>query len=514
MRSDLFFRALSSAVEHLVYTEGVGGSKPSARTFLFGLIVGLACLTGSAWGQTKEESPSGATGPKTVYVIPIDETIDVGLRYFFNRSMKEAAKEKADFLILDMNTPGGRGDVMEEIMTAVEKFTHPANTITYVNREAGSAGALIAAATRRIYMAPGGVIGAATPVIMGQGGGVVELPEKFLSYYAAKARSAAERNGHFPEVFEAMVRKDSGLELFGEVIVKPGNILTFTAEQAIRRVGNPPRPILAEGIKPSLEDLVAEVAGADARIIRAKPSAVEHIAFFLVAITPGLLAIAFICGYLEFQTPGFGVLGTIAAICLLLAFGGHYIGGLTGHESILLIGLGLALLAVELFIFPGTVVPGLVGASLVLVGLLWMLTEPGIAPPNVPEAPRPAFPAPVWPSAEALGDAVTKLSISLALALAGIFLAYRFLPKMPLGSSLVLAGTVPPQADAAAVRELGLRPGMRGRALSPLRPSGMADFQGTPVDVLTEGEFVGRGEMVEILRVDGAKVTVRKADEA
>ncbi|GAB4252604.1 MAG: nodulation protein NfeD [Candidatus Methylacidiphilales bacterium] len=476
-------------------------------------MLGLAFLAGPVWGQTKEETPLGETAPKTVYVIPIDETIDVGLRYFFNRAMKEAAKEKADFLILDMNTPGGRGDVMEEVMKAVGEFAHPANTITYVNREAGSAGALIAAATRRIYMAPGGVIGAATPVIMGQGGGVVELPEKFLSYYAAKARSAAERNGHFPEVFEAMVRKDSGLELFGEVIVKPGNILTFTAEQAIRKVGNPPRTILAEGIKPSLEELVAEVVGADARIIRAERSAVEHMALFLVTITPGLLAIAFLCGYLEFQTPGFGVLGAIAAICLLLAFGGHYIGGLTGHESILLIGLGLVLLAVELFIFPGTLLPGLIGATLVLVGLLWMMTEPGIAPPEVPDAPAPAFPVPVLPSGEALADAVTKLSISLALALAGIFLAYRFLPKMPLGSSLVLAGTVPAPEDATAVRELALRPGTRGRALSPLRPSGTADFQGTPVDVLTEGEFVGRGEMVEVLRVEGAKVTVRKVEE-
>ncbi|MFQ3671876.1 MAG: NfeD family protein [Verrucomicrobiia bacterium] len=456
------------------------------------------------------ESGSKETGVKTVFVIPIHETIDVGLRYFFKRAMKEAGEKKADFLILDMNTPGGRGDVMEEVMDGIEEFAYPENTITYVNREAGSAGALIAAATRRIYMAPGGVIGAATPVMMGQGGGPIELPEKFLSYYSAKARSAAERNGHFPEVFEAMVRKDSGLELFGEVIVKPGNILTFTAEQAIKRVGNPPRTILAEGIKGSLEELVLEVAGPDAVVIRAQRSVVEHIAFFLVTVTPGLLAIAFLCGYLEFQSPGFGALGAIAAICLLLAFGGHYIGGLTGHEPLLLIGLGVVLLAVELFIFPGVLLPGLVGVVLVLVGLLWMIAEPGIAPPEVPGGPEPVFPMPVWPSGAALAEAMTKLSISLALALAGIMVAYRLLPRLPLGSSLVLGEIIPKPEDASAVRELKLRPGMRGESVTPLRPSGTAVFEGTPVDVLTEGEFVGRGEAVEVLRVEGARVLVRK----
>lgn len=473
------------------------------------ILVGLLVVPGNhLYGEKDEGSESR---PKVVYIFPIDEAIDVGIRYFFNRSLKEAAEKKADFLILDMNTPGGRGDVMEEIMNGVAEFAHPENTITYVNREAGSAGAIIAAATRRIFMAPGGIIGAATPVVMGQGA-VIELPEKFLSYYAAKARAAAERNGHFPEVFEAMVRKESGLELFGEVIVKPGNILTFTAEQAIRRVGDPPRPILAEAIVPSLEELIAEVAGPDAVIIRAERSALEHLAFFLVTITPGLLAIAFLCGYLEFQTPGFGVLGIIAAICLLLAFGGHYIGGLTGHESLLLIGLGIVLLAVELFVFPGTLIAGLMGAVFVLVGLLMMLSEPGIAPPEIPDAPVPVIPIPILPTGAALAEALTRLSISFALALAGIFLVYRFLPKVPLGSSLVLAETSPTPAEPLAVRESHLRIGDKGQALSPLRPAGTAVFEGNPVDVLTEGEFIAKGEPVEILRVEGTRIFVRKAE--
>ena len=68
----------------------------------------------------------------------------------------------ADAVVLDMKTPGGELEATFDIMEALAKF--PGITYTYVNTEAISAGAFIAATTSEIWFAPGGIIGAAAPV--------------------------------------------------------------------------------------------------------------------------------------------------------------------------------------------------------------------------------------------------------------------------------------------------------------------------------------------------------------
>lgn len=91
------------------------------------------------------------------------------LVYVVRRGVKEAMEAKADALVLDMKTDGGRVDVTEEIIQMVSKF--PGLTVTYVNDRAFSAGAFIAVGTQKIYMAPQSVIGAAAPILMVPGGG-------------------------------------------------------------------------------------------------------------------------------------------------------------------------------------------------------------------------------------------------------------------------------------------------------------------------------------------------------
>src|SRR6267154_4958983 len=96
---------------------------------------------------------------KKVYILPIREEIKPPLVYLVRRGVKEAMESKADLLVLDMETNGGRVDVTEEIIEILNKFK--GQTVTYVNHKAFSAGAFIAVATKKIYMAPQSVIGAA-----------------------------------------------------------------------------------------------------------------------------------------------------------------------------------------------------------------------------------------------------------------------------------------------------------------------------------------------------------------
>ena len=73
---------------------------------------------------------------------------------------------------------------------------------------------------------------------------------------------------------------------------------------------------------------------------------------------------------MEAMAPGHGVGGLLAAACFLLLFWSHYLGGTAGWLQVVLFFSGLACIAVEIFLLPGTVVPGLVGASMILVSLV------------------------------------------------------------------------------------------------------------------------------------------------
>src|SRR6267154_3706539 len=150
---------------------------------------------------------------KKVYILPIREEIKPPLVYLVRRGVKEAMEAKADLLVLDMETNGGRLDTTKEIVSILEKFK--GDTVTYVNKDAFSAGVFIAVATKHIYMAPGSVIGAATPVMMSPGGaGIEKLPdsyeEKMKSAVKGTVRTSAEKNGYNVAVIEAMIDSSLG----------------------------------------------------------------------------------------------------------------------------------------------------------------------------------------------------------------------------------------------------------------------------------------------------------------
>ncbi|MFC1611719.1 NfeD family protein [Myxococcota bacterium] len=53
--------------------------------------------------------------------------------------------------------------------------------------------------------------------------------------------------------------------------------------------------------------------------------------------------------------------------------------------------------------------------------------------------------------------------------------------------------------------------GQAGEAVTPLRPAGTAEIEGERIDVVTEGEFINAGGEIQVLRVGGPRVIVRKA---
>ena len=163
-------------------------------------------------------------------MIPIEGTIDMGLAPFVKRALAEAEATKADALILDINTFGGRVDAAVVIRDAL--LASPVRTIAFVNRRAISAGALISLAAKEIVMTEGATIGAATPVQMSPTGGEASpVEEKTVSYVRKEFRATAESRGRPLRIAEAMVDRD--VEIPG--LNPKGKLLTLTTNEALVR---------------------------------------------------------------------------------------------------------------------------------------------------------------------------------------------------------------------------------------------------------------------------------------
>lgn len=103
------------------------------------------------------------------------------------------------------------------------------------------------------------------------------------------------------------------------------------------------------------------------------------------------------------------------------------------------------------------------------------------------------------------------LVVFLPLALA---LAVQLWPKTPLAKYIFLK---PPEEPIGLEDDPNARldhlVGQYGRALTPLRPSGMVDFEGRRIDSLSEEGLIPSGSLVEAVQVRGVQIVVRKADE-
>lgn len=420
-----------------------------------------------------------------VVVIPIREQIAKPELFILRRGLKEAIEQKVDTIVLDMETPGGALDVTFEMLKALEKF--PGKTITYVNREAMSAGALISAGTDEIYFAPGSVIGAAAPV--NATGEAIDpvMREKIVSYLKARVRSISEGKGYRGEVVSAMIDLDSEFKIDGHVIKEKGELLSLTAQEAVKTYGDPPQPLLGAGIAEDLDGLLDRIHGAgNYTVERLEITWSEKLAQYLTAVTPILLGIGLLLMFIEFKTPGFGIFGISGLVVLSIVFFGQFVAGLSGHEPILFFLLGVLLLAVELLFFPGSMVIGLTGIALMLGSLVWSMTD-------------------LWPSEPLTisGDVFVKplvdVMVGIVLAVVFFFALLRFLPKGGPWSGMVLDAVVGGEpAVVGALSGGGSLIGETGFAATALFPSGQVDIGGRRYEARLAMGFADAGSRVKV----------------
>ncbi|HSW29946.1 MAG TPA: NfeD family protein [Longimicrobiales bacterium] len=420
--------------------------------------------------------PGLSQGPGPVYLVPVTGTIELGIAPFIERSLEEAAAAGAAAVILDLDTPGGRVDAAERISDAIRDSKVP--VYAFVNRRAFSAGALIALSTQQVYMRPGSVMGAVTPV----DGTGTKASEKIVSAMRSEMRALAEARGLDPAVAEAMVDED--VEIPG--VVAKGKLLTLTTEEAV-----------GLGYAVAVEDLdgllVALGQGA-APVVPMSVNWAERVVRFFSnpIVAPFLLSLGFLGLIVEIKSPGFGIAGVAGLIALTLFFGSHLIVGLAGLEDILIFGAGLVLLGVELFIIPGFGLFGVLGGVAVLGGLFMALLG-GL--PTTPDFTRAGM----------------VLTTSILIVLVSAWVILRSLPgnsRLARSGVFLLTRTDRDVGFESAPHRTDLV-GREGKAITDLRPSGTGLFGDERVDVVSEAEWIPSGSVIRVVSAEGYRHVVR-----
>jgi membrane-bound serine protease (ClpP class) len=427
--------------------------------------------------------------PAKIFVIPVRDQIGKPILYILRTGVKAAISAEAEFIVLDMETPGGRLDVTLEMMEILDRFD--GTTVTFINDEAISAGAFISAATDKIYFSPSGVIGAAAPV--GASGEDIQetMQKKIVSYLRARVRSISEDHPLRGEVISAMIDSDYELKVGDIVIKEKGELLSLTASEAMKEYGEPPVVLLGAGIVEDLAELYKTLAGD--RGFETQEYEITwsvRLAQWLTALSPMLLGLGGLLLFIEFKTPGFGVFGVGGIMLLLVVFFGHHVAGLSGYEAAIVFMLGALLVLTELLFFPGLVFPAVIGLLLMFGSLVWGMADSW---PNEP----------LNLSGDVLARPLANLGMGMFITILMALALIRFLPSGWFWQHLAIQQAVAGSAQAsggapAAAGGLRALVGQTGTAMTDLFPSGQIEIAGRRYEARTGVQSIPRGTSIVV----------------
>ena len=403
-----------------------------------------------------------------VLKLVINDTIQAATEERIERALNQAAAEKDDAVLIEINTPGGVMDAMREIMGQI--IASPVPVIIYVTpsgSRAASAGFFILESADVAAMAPGTNTGAAHPV--GPFGGDIKgtMKEKIEQDATALMRSVVAKRGRNVQVAESAVLQSK----------------SFTDSEALSQK-------LIDYVAPDEQDLFRQIASKPVKRFNGQTITLnltgkqergmdetlkEHILSFLMDpdIAFILLAIGALGLYTEFNHPGAVWPGTVGIVFILLAvFALHLLP--IRFAAVVLIFASFVLFALEAkFATHGVLAIG--GISMLVIGALLLVDAP-----------------------------IPEMRVKLATALA---------VSVPLGAITVFLMTV-----ALRARRNKVMTGAEGLigevaiAQTPLAPAGKVFVHGEIWDAVATAS-VPAGEKVVVHEVDGLQLKVDPVHE-
>jgi membrane-bound serine protease (ClpP class) len=417
-----------------------------------------------------------------VMVMEIKDEIGPAMNRYVKLALENATTIKADYVIVEMDSYGGAVGDAGEIVDRIMKYEKP--IWVFINSDAASAGAYISIACDSIYMTKGATIGAAT-VVTGEG---EVAPEKYQSYFRKAMRSTAEANHRNPDIAEGMVDERKVIE----GIKKEGEIITFTTSEALKHG-------YCEAQVASIDEILTRNKIQGYSLSTFKLGTTEKIiAFIINPFISGLLILIIIGGiYFEMQAPGIGFPLIAAVIALILYLVPYYLNGLAENWEIITLFIGFLLIFAELFVFPGFGVAGILGITFTIGSLVLIMLNNDFF--NF--------------------DFVSMKDIIIAgfVAFGGLcgglllfFLGGAKLADTKAFQRMTLMDTQQKTHGYTSNFVTEILPGNKGVAHTILRPSGRVIINDKIYDAFTRGEYIEKGEAVEVVETEGSTLKVRK----
>ena len=502
------------------------------------IAVGVLCLILLAGLITASEPNAVGMDSPTVNaaVIVCKGMIDDGLYKSIQRRTQIALDNDVEYIVYEIGTYGGLVSAADDISKYLLDASKGAHTVAYITTEAISAGAMISVHCQDIIMLENATIGDCAPITLVPSQKLEGVErEKTESFIRGIFDRAANANGYPRALLRAMVTMQ--IEVYRIRNIKTGQDEYFEKEELPKDVneydiGNKELAVrddqlltliaadaleygIARAVVKDQAEALDFLAERDGVTFTGEPMVLktlwsEEMVRWLnsPAVMAVLVMLAMLGVYIEFNTPGLGLPGLAAVICLVIIIGSKYLVGLANWVEVALFVVGILLLLVEIFLLPGFGIAGMLGITCILVGLFGMLIK---NPPN--RLPWPDGPA-NW---DIFFDGLLGFSSGFVGFVVLTWILSKYLPKLQFLSGLILVPAVAKQGTEMEIsmtapseyQTIGVSTGDIGEVVSILRPTGKARFGDAIVDVVAEAEFLDKGAKVEIIEIHGNRVVVK-----
>jgi len=395
---------------------------------------------------------------------------------YLKNNLEQASKIKADIIILELDSPGGRVDVALKVVNRLLDLTN--DLVVYINKNAISAGALISLTGKKIFINQGGVIGASTPVHI-KGNEMVKAPEKMVSVMRAEFRSLAEKYNRSVRVCEAMVDDEIVLTKKKDGFSLPkGKLLTLSHDEALKLK-------VADFSANGINDVFTKLKIDPQQISFYKiTNQLKLLDFFSSSVILGLLLTLGTLGLIfEAKTPGWGLGGTVGLLALSAFFLIQVLLENAGWKEPVIFVIGLILIMMEIFFIPGFGIAGICGILLILCSFFL------------------SFGISNWETA------LPTVTYSLVSIIVITMIMFKYLPETNIFRRVALQGAI---GATVIGDDIEIPVGTLGETFTDLRPVGKIIINDMPHEVQTNGEYIAKGSKVKIIRITSNHIFVKQ----